>query len=202
MSVTHTSQFRDRVKMNMPARDFQGGRLESSDRSLQALPDDLRERIPEQTLVHLALEAVQTIEWQSGSQWPPSAVQRSWPRPLLMTVLAYSYAAGVFGSRDIETVAQRDQALGYLCRSNVPDWNTLRLFRRDHVPLVKQCVAGLLQRVWLWERSQGPSARSFAAYLGGSSNATGLTDAVPDLAHEAARRVCIAIHADSMAMDE
>src|SRR5262249_1411988 len=123
--------------------------------------------------------------------------------PLLTTVLIYSYAIGVLGSREIEILARHDPTLRYLCRSTVPDWHTLRLFRRQHVRLVMQCLKILVEAVWKESRLN----KSGLATVHGVSQEPFLNrgearTSEPDFAREAEQRVTRAIHADSMAMDE
>jgi hypothetical protein len=168
------------------------------------LPDDLRACLPERTLIRLALEAVQMAEWRdkSAAETPLNG-EAGVPRPLMATVLVYAYAAGTFGSRDIETLAQQDSALRYLCRSNVPDWDTLRLFRRGHVQSITRCLAALLEAAWNqshWDRFTTP----FASTDHPASSISGwpLSHGGLDFGHEADCRVMRAIQADSRAMDE
>ncbi|MCI0535319.1 MAG: hypothetical protein L0Z50_08825 [Verrucomicrobiales bacterium] len=167
------------------------------------LPEDLRSVVSEQTLVRLALEAVQMVECHDVPQSEHSMSVRAIPHPLLTTVLIYSYAAGVLGSRDIEVFAQHDASLRYLCRASILDWDTLRLFRRQHVQLVTRCLEVLLETAWNGARSSRPMFAEFNLGCGETSPNCGRTTGFkPDFASEAERRVTRAIRADSMAMDE
>jgi hypothetical protein len=119
------------------------------------------------------------------------------------TVLVYSYAAGVFGSCDIAILASRDSTLHYLCWSSLPDCDTIRLFRRQHVQLVKRCLESLLETVWESLKANGFTlAMSDLASPGSWPDRWRALNCNPDFAAEAENRVKRAIHADSMAMDD
>jgi hypothetical protein len=203
IAVTRIGYFPRRMKANLALGELGLLQHESSGLQSQGVPDDLRTSVSEHTLIRLALEAVQTVEWQNAASWPNPVFERTVLRPLLTTVLVYSYAAGVLASRDIEIRARHDRALCYLCRSTVPDRDTLRLFRRHHVQLVTQCLKVLLETVWKETRSNGsPFGTVSEACREPSLNHWSATRSEPDFAREAERRVTRAIQADSMAMDE
>ena len=191
------------MKVNLALSNADFPQREASQLQATELPDDLRPWISEQMLVRLALEASQAIEWPNATSSPKSTSERTVPRPLLTTVLVYSYAAGVFGSRDIEILACHDPALRYLCQSTVPDREMLRLFRRQYVHGVTRSLEILLETVWMQTRSNGAAfATRNEACRAPSFNRWRAPGSEPDFAHEAEQRVARAIHADSMAMDE
>jgi hypothetical protein len=191
------------MKRKLALADAGFSRFEAVDRQPAGPPDDLRACLAEQTLIRLALEAVQTAEWQDAPSGLHPVCEWKLPRPLFATILIYSYAAGVLGSRDIEILAEKDSALRYLCRPTVPTWDTLRIFRRRHVRSVTQCLAGLLEAAWKESRSERfSSVFGYAAYPGPLLCQWRWWNPQPDFTREAEQRVTRAIQADSMAMDE
>src|SRR5262245_46550195 len=112
---------------------------------------DLRAFVPENRLVCLALEAVQAHQ----SEAIPGSDRdgRRHSGAMLLTLLTYCYAVGIYGSQDIEVRAKNDRTVRYLCANNVPDWNSIRAFRRRNRLLVQGCLASLLSLARAWEKS-------------------------------------------------
>jgi hypothetical protein len=111
-----------------------------------SLPEDLRQWLPERSLVHLALEAVQTVSERlprAGSNFQP------FRPPMMLTLLSYCYAVGLSGSTDIERMAETDSTVRYICAGARPDWLTIQRFRRQNVELLRECLACLLHKAWL-----------------------------------------------------
>ncbi len=203
VSVTRIGESQTRMKTNLASSEVTYRRAQLPCPPVAVLPDDLPTLVPEQMLVKLALEAVQTVEWPDPAPEHASASDPTLPRPLMMTVLIYCYAAGMLGSRDIESRVHHDQPLRYLCRSAVPGWNTLRIFRRHHVRLVTRCLETLLELVWEWTKSNGCRVGTIDPdYQKSSCIQVEPLSSEPDFAREAEQRVARAIHADSMAMDD
>ena len=79
------------------------------------LPDDLSLYIGKKTLAKLILEGIEDLDALA----PGDEESRSWNpnfRPAMMlTLLAYCYATGVYGSADIQLATQHDQMIRYLC---------------------------------------------------------------------------------------
>src|SRR5882724_12110547 len=94
------------------------------------LPDDLSLYIGKKTLVKLILEGIEDLNaWAPGGEeigsWNPNF------RPAMMlTLLAYCYASGVFGSADIQLATEHDQMIRYLCAGDYPHLCSIRSFRR------------------------------------------------------------------------
>jgi hypothetical protein len=110
------------------------------------LPVDLRQWLPERTLVNLALEAVQTVSERLPRV---SSGTHEFRPPMMLTLLSYCYAVGLGGSADIERAAEADQTVGYICAGDRPDWLTIRRFRRQNVELLRECLASILKKAWL-----------------------------------------------------
>lgn len=167
-----------------------------------SLPEDLSLYVGKKTLVQLVPEAVDGID-VCGS-WPDAVTaEKVVIQPAMMiTLLTYCYATGVYGSMDIELNIRRDQMTRYLCAKTYPDVDVLRSFRRDWRLKIKQCLATVLRRVWEL-RFCGDDAEPIGglAYVGSSlSRWTGMRP-TPNFPNEAEERIAWAIRADSMALD-
>jgi hypothetical protein len=114
----------------------------------------------EQTLLNLALDAVQTVDEARLSAAAPATAPF---RPqMLLTLLSYCYARGQYDSRDIATSISGDQTLRYICSGGRPGWRELRRFRREHRDLVAQCLAWVFKQAWALKLDEGEA--SFRGY--------------------------------------
>jgi hypothetical protein len=123
-------------------------------------PDNLTRLASAGELVQWSLEAVQTFFWSNRPDGPtPVAVGAFNPR-VLLTLLTYSYAAGIYNSTTISAQCEHDDILQYLSMGikYMPD--RIRLFRGQNAPLLKRSLAFVIRRVY--ER----------AILSGSSKST------------------------------
>ena len=113
--------------------------------TLMLLPPDLREWLPEDSMVHFIIDAVDSLDIQgfivnergSGSpQYPPS---------MMLALLIYSYATGRFSSREIEQATYYDIAIRYLCGGNRhPDHDTICSFRTRNREAFKEAFVKVL----------------------------------------------------------
>jgi len=116
-------------------------------------PVDLRESISEPILIQLALNSVQTLDWSSAEL---KAQETDEFRPqMMMTLLTYCYAAGLFGSWDIEWAIQNNRTARYICAHSYPDSKAIQAFRRRNRAFLHQTLTGLLQQAWAWRLDQG-----------------------------------------------
>ena len=114
------------------------------DGNASVLPEDLRQTVGTCALVEMTLEAAQAV----GGQLPrPGAVAEGPINPrMLLTMLTYCYAAGIYGSEEIEWATDDNPAVRYLCANAYPDWKTIRRFRRAHRQLIEECLTGVYGR--------------------------------------------------------
>jgi hypothetical protein len=119
-------------------------------------PSDLCEWIAPAGLVKLVLEAVQTVYWSSRDE---SGVDADSCHPqLILGLLAYSYATGLYSADEIAQRTATDDALGYLCLNNRFPFRQLHLFRSQNRELLRHCLSRVLRRAWeIWF---GESSRS------------------------------------------
>lgn len=109
------------------------------------LPADLRDWVPEDDLVHFVIEAVQTLptgefvvnERGTGyAQYPPS---------MMLALLIYCYANGIFSSRRIERATHRDLGVRFLTGDTHPDHDTICSFRRQNGKLIAKFFVQVLE---------------------------------------------------------
>jgi hypothetical protein len=160
------------------------------------MPADLRTWFGENKLVHLSLEAVQETRPEKAG-----AEQAGYSHPMMLTLLTYCYASGLYGSRDIEFQARTDRTLKYLCAHNYPDWSAIRQFRRRHAETLKCCLLAL------YRLSEDHCRRREGSETGQAGSMMGFQErlrpfAAEEFSGEVEARLSRAIQADCMAMDE
>ncbi|MEO5961424.1 MAG: transposase [Opitutaceae bacterium] len=106
------------------------------------LPPDMREWVPEDHLVHFLLEAVEHIDVGAARVNERGTGSDQYPPSLL---LVYSYASGMFSSRQIERATYDSVAVRVLCADTHPDHDTLCAFRRQNAPLLATAFAQVLE---------------------------------------------------------
>ncbi len=126
---------------------------------LTSLPTDLRTLIGEASLLQLTLHSVGELE---GIKPISGEVGLRWSGPMMVTLLSYSYAIGIYGSRDIESGINKEKTLRYICARQYPAWQEIRRFRRLNRDCVQQTLASVLTQVcleYLWPNYPEVAAR-------------------------------------------
>jgi transposase len=96
------------------------------------LPVDLREWVPGDELVHFVVNAVETMNLSGLSVNSRGTGSKQYPPRMMLALLIYCYASGIFGSRRIERATYRDLAVRYLTADTHPDHDTICTFRREN----------------------------------------------------------------------
>jgi len=108
------------------------------------LPPDLRDWVPPDDMVHFVIEAV-------GGVWPGTLKvntrgtgSEQYPPKMMLALLIYCYANGIFSSRRIERATYRDIAVRYLTGDTHPDHDTLCTFRRENFDAIAETFLHVL----------------------------------------------------------
>jgi transposase len=108
------------------------------------LPPDLRDWVPEDDLVHFVIGVIEEMSLPmlhinrrgSGSpQYPPK---------MMLALLVYCYANGIFSSRRIEHATYRDVAVRFLAAGTHPDHDTICAFRQKNTEAIRQAFLEVL----------------------------------------------------------
>ena len=108
------------------------------------LPPDLREWLPEDDLAHFVVAAVERVPMNAfrvNSRGTGSAQYH--PR-LMLALLIYCYANGIFSSRRIERATYRDIGVRYVTGNTHPDHDTICKFRRENLAAVHESFVEVL----------------------------------------------------------
>ena len=93
-------------------------------------PPDLREWLPENSMAHFVVEAVEMLELKSFSVNGRGSGSAQYPPSMMLSLLIYCYATGRFSSREIELASHYDVAVRYICGGDKhPDHDTICEFR-------------------------------------------------------------------------
>lgn len=96
------------------------------------LPPDLKDWVAGDDLVHFIVEAVERVDvWSFHVSRTGSGKAQYHPR-MMLALLVYCYARGIFSSRRIEAATYRDVAVRYVAANTHPDHDTIAKFRRDN----------------------------------------------------------------------
>ena len=108
------------------------------------LPPDLREWLPEDDLAHFVVAAVERVplsQFRVNDRGTGSAQYH--PR-IMLALLIYCYANGIFSSRRIERATYRDIGVRYVTANTHPDHDTVCKFRRENVAAVQESFVQVL----------------------------------------------------------
>lgn len=112
---------------------------------MSLLPYDLRDWIPEDDFVHFVIEAVESIPVAKFKVNGRGTGDAQYHPHLMLALLIYCYANGLFGSRRIERATHRDVAVRYLCANTHPDHDTICTFRRENYSAFAQVFLYVLK---------------------------------------------------------
>lgn len=109
------------------------------------LPPDLRDWVGEDDLVHFVIAAVERVPLSQFAVNDRGCGDEQYPPHLLLALLIYCYANGVFSSRRIERATYRDLAVRYLCADTHPDHDTICAFRRNNLAAIAAAFVEVLE---------------------------------------------------------
>src|SRR5579863_5598054 len=96
------------------------------------LPPDLRDWLPEDDIAHFIVAAVERVRLGAFRTNPQAGGKPQYHPRLMLALLIYSYANGIFGSRRIERATYRDIGVRFIAANTHPDHDTIAAFRRTN----------------------------------------------------------------------
>jgi transposase len=123
-----------------------GTRLVNIDRQTPMLmPPDLREWVRGDDLAHFILEALEVTDLSAAALNVRGTGSRQYPPGMMLGIMIYSYAKGIFSSRQIEVSTYRNVSVRYLAGDTHPDHDTIAKFRRENGELLKSVFVQVLR---------------------------------------------------------
>ena len=145
----------------------------------------------DRTVVKLALDAVQSVDCANLDDELKTRYECQ-PR-MLLTLLAYCYAAGIYGSKQIRQAMRDNATVRYICAKEFPNESAIRKFRKENRALLSQCLNNLFKQAWAMKFDQAE-----ADFLGYDWFESVLNE---QIYLETANRIDLAIFMDVMQWD-
>lgn len=109
------------------------------------LPPDLREWIPDNHLAHFVVEAVEGADLRGFKVNERGTGSEQYSPRMMLSLLIYCYAAGIFSSRQIEVATSENVAVRFIAANTHPDHDTLCTFRRENKALLEESFVKVLE---------------------------------------------------------
>src|SRR5487761_1192104 len=115
------------------------------------LPPSVDEWLPQRYLARFVVEVIDGLDLSAMSKSYRGAGSASYHPALLLGVLVYGYATGVFSSRKLERASYDSVAFRFIAANEHPDHDTIAAFRRRFLKEIE----GLFVQVLLLAREMG-----------------------------------------------
>jgi transposase len=115
------------------------------------LPPDLKAWLPEDDLAHFVVAAIDRMKLGSFEVPVRTGGKPQYHPGLMLALLIYAYANGIFSSRRIERATYRDIAVRFVAANLHPDHDTIAVFRRSN----KAAIEAAFLQVLLLARELG-----------------------------------------------
>lgn len=109
------------------------------------LPCDLRDWVKDNDLAGFILEAVEATDLRGARVNHRGTGSAEYPPSMMLALLIYCYATGVFSSRKIERASYDSVSVRYICANHHPDHDTIAKFRRRNKALLEAVFVQVLE---------------------------------------------------------
>jgi transposase len=96
------------------------------------LPPDLKDWVADDDLAHFIVEAVERVDMHAFHVSRTGSGKAQYHPRLMLALLIYCYASGIFSSRQIERATYRNVSVRFIAANSHPDHDTIAKFRRDN----------------------------------------------------------------------
>jgi transposase len=109
------------------------------------LPPSLQDWIPQRDMVHFIVDWLETLDVSAAAVNERGCGSQQYPPAMMLGLLIYCYAQGIFSSRKIEQATYQNVSVRYLTANHHPDHDTIAEFRRRNSDLIAQAFVELLR---------------------------------------------------------
>lgn len=109
-------------------------------------PGDLRRLVDKDRLLLLAQEAAQRANLSCFEACIGIHCPKVCP-PVMVPLLLYCYAAGIYGSDEVAQLSCEDENLRVHCGGKGPESVQIQCFRRSHREMLRQCLLDLIRQL-------------------------------------------------------
>ena len=115
------------------------------------LPPSVDEWLPEKHLARFIVDVIEGLDLRAMSGSYRGSGSASYHPRMLLGILVYGYATGVFSSRKLERATYHSVAFRFIAANDHPDHDTIAAFRRRFLKEIE----GLFVQVLLLAREMG-----------------------------------------------
>lgn len=108
------------------------------------LPPDMRDWVPEDDLCHFVIAAVERVDMSAFVINTRGSGSPQYEPRMMLALLIYCYANGIFSSRRIERATHRDVGVRFVAANTQPDHDTIAVFRRRNETAFKAAFLEVL----------------------------------------------------------
>ncbi|ABK97745.1 IS1182 family transposase [Pelobacter propionicus] len=108
------------------------------------LPPSLQDWLPEKHLARFVVEIVEQLDLRSLKATYAGRGSQPYNPEMLVALLFYGYATGVFSSRKLERSTYDSVAFRFIAANSHPDHDTIATFRRRFLPQLNKLFAQIL----------------------------------------------------------
>ncbi|ABK98732.1 IS1182 family transposase [Pelobacter propionicus] len=108
------------------------------------LPPSLQDWLPEKHLARFVVEIVEQLDLRSLKATYAGRGSQPYNPEMLVALLFYGYATGVFSSRKLERSTYDSVAFRFIAANSHPDHDTIATFRRHFLPQLNKLFAQIL----------------------------------------------------------
>ncbi|MCX5871933.1 MAG: transposase [Deltaproteobacteria bacterium] len=112
--------------------------------TLYLLPPSIQDWLPEKHLARFVVEIVEQINLQPLKASYAGRGSQPYNSEMLVALLFYGYATGVFSSRKLERSTYDSVAFRYIAANSHPDHDTIATFRRRFLPELTKIFVEIL----------------------------------------------------------
>ncbi len=109
------------------------------------LPPSVNEWLPERHLARFVVEVVDGLDLSAMSRSYRGSGSAPYHPSVLVGLLVYGYASGVFSSRQLERATYDSVAFRFVASNQHPDHDTIASFRRRFLPRIEALFVEVLQ---------------------------------------------------------
>jgi transposase len=96
------------------------------------LPPDLKDWLPDDDLAHFIIAAVERVPMRAFKVNERASGKAQYHPRMMLALLIYCYANGIFSSRRIERASYRDIGVRFVAANTHPDHDTIAVFRTEN----------------------------------------------------------------------
>ncbi len=108
------------------------------------MPPSVDDWLPERHLARFVVEVIEGLDLSAMSRSYRGSGEASYPPQLLLGLIIYGYATGVFSSRKLERATYDSVAFRFVAANQHPDHDTIAAFRRRFLPQIEALFVQVL----------------------------------------------------------